>query len=127
MDSDDKPAAEQKLSAPMKAGLAGATFGALAVFLLGFVVAGWVTGNTAEEMAKERARTAVVGVLAPICADRFQHTANAPAKLAQLEKAAPPEQVSLIALGGWATMPGETVPDADVAKACVNILEHPKS
>jgi biotin transporter BioY len=126
MASDTNPA-EQKLSAPMKAGLAGATIGAVAVFLLGFVVAGWVTGSTAEEMAKERARTAVIAALAPVCADRFKQTVNAPAKLAQLDKIVPTEQVSFITLGGWATMPGETVPDAEVAKACVNILEHVKS
>lgn len=126
MDSDNKPA-EQHLSAPMKAGLAGAGIGAVAVFVLGFVVAGWVTGSTAEEMAKDRAKTAVIAVLAPICADKFQHTVNARDKLAQLDKIVPGEQAQFIALGGWATMPGETAPDTEVAKACADILEHAKS
>jgi len=39
---------------------------AAAISVVGFSSFGWTLGSTAERMAKERAQTAVVGVLAPI-------------------------------------------------------------
>ena len=32
---------------------------------------GWVTGGSADKIANSRAETAVIAVLAPICAERF--------------------------------------------------------
>jgi hypothetical protein len=46
-----------------------------------FSLFGWTLDSAADQMAKERALTAVVEVFAPICAERFQQQADAPAKL----------------------------------------------
>jgi len=39
--------------------------------IIGFTWGGWVTGGTAQEMAKTMAEDAVVRRLAPICVVRF--------------------------------------------------------
>src|SRR5689334_11942086 len=63
---------------PAMWGLAG---GAIAMAIVGFTWGGWVTHGTAESQASERAKTAVVAALAPVCAEKFQRTADAPANL----------------------------------------------
>src|SRR5689334_3090135 len=55
--------------------------GAIAMAIVGFTWGGWVTHGTAESQASERAKTAVVAALAPVCAEKFQRTADAPANL----------------------------------------------
>ena len=75
-------------------------------------------------MAKERAATAVVAALAPICLKKFQQQADAPAKLAAFNKVSTSwdrggDQ------GGWATMAGSDTPNAAVASACAERLGSP--
>ena len=65
----------------------GAVGGAIALAVIGFSWGGWVTGGTADKTAKEAADTAIVRVLAPICAENFQQQADAGAKFADLMKA----------------------------------------
>jgi len=55
----------------------GAVIGAVAISVVGFSSFGWTLGSTAERMAKERAQTAVVDVLAPIGVEKFRHQADA--------------------------------------------------
>lgn len=62
-------------------------------------------------MAKERAQTAVVDVLAPICVEKFQRQADAATKLVEFKKASSSwDRRSIIEKGGWATMPGGDAP-----------------
>jgi hypothetical protein len=49
----------------------GAVGGAIVLAFIGFNWGGWVTGATAEAMAKQRANTAVEIALRPICAENF--------------------------------------------------------
>jgi hypothetical protein len=79
-------------------------------------------GSTAKENAVKSAAAAVVAVLAPICADKFQHAAEAPANLVELKKTSTWQQDTYIEKGGWATFPGMSVPDRTVAQACANLL-----
>lgn len=58
----------------------GAVIGAVAVTVFGFSSFDWKLGSTTEQMAADRAQTAVIGVLTPICVEKFQHRANATAK-----------------------------------------------
>jgi hypothetical protein len=44
---------------------------AVAVTVVGFSSFGWRLGGTAEQMAADRAETAVVGVLTPIRVEKF--------------------------------------------------------
>lgn len=109
----------------LKPGIWGAVMGAAAMSVLGFSNFGWTLGSTAERMAQERAQTAVVAVLAPICVEKFQHQADASAKLAEFQKVASWDRRSIIETGGWATMPGSDGPNSAVVTACAEQLARP--
>jgi hypothetical protein len=115
-----------KISQSLKPGIWGALIGAAAITAVGFSSFGWTLGSTAEQMAADRAKAAVVGVLMPICVEKFQHQANATAKLAEFNKANPWDRESIIEKAGWATTPGsdETTTLA-VASACAGKLGSP--
>jgi hypothetical protein len=61
--------------------LQGAAAGAVVAMIVGFNWGGWTLGSTVEKVSKERADTAVVAALAPICVDQFRQAANATALL----------------------------------------------
>jgi hypothetical protein len=106
----------------LKPGIWGAVIGAAAISVVGFSTFGWTLGSTAERMATERVQTAVVGALAPICVEKFQHQADAPAKLIEFNKVSSWNRRSVIEKGGWATMPGTDTPNSAVATACAERL-----
>src|SRR5437868_15274348 len=95
----------------LKPGIWGAVIGAAAISVIGFSSFGWTLGSTAERMAKERAQTAVVGVLAPICVEKFQHQADAATKLVEIKKVPSTwDRRSIIEKRVWARMPGTDAP-----------------
>lgn len=95
---------------------------------MGFNWGGWVTGGSAETLAKSRAATAVVAALTPICVDKFRQAADASANLAEMKKAAYVwDQSKFVEKGGWATMPGSTEPNSAVARACAESLGSEKA
>jgi hypothetical protein len=102
--------------------LQGAFAGFLATVVIGFGWGGWTLGSTAKETAAKSAAAAVVAVLAPVCADKFRHAADASANMAELKKVSSWMQDSYIEKGGWATFPGMTSPDRGVAQACATLL-----
>jgi hypothetical protein len=106
----------------VKPALWGAVAGAVAISVIGFSSMGWTLGSTAERMAADRAESAVVSVLAPICVEKFQQQANSAAKLIEFKKAASWDQRALIEKGGWAAMPGTEKMNSAVASACVDKL-----
>lgn len=99
----------------------GACGGAVVATLVGFQWGGWELGGTADQEAREAEQGGIVRVLAPICADRFQHSANAGANLAALMKAESWDRDDMITKAGWVTFPGSE-PDPKVAEACVALL-----
>ena len=106
----------------LKPALWGAVTGAVAISVIGFSSMGWTLGSTAERMASDRAESAVVSVLAPICVEKFQQQADSAAKLIEFKKAASWDQRALIEKGGWATTPGTEKMNSAVASACVDKL-----
>ena len=106
----------------LKPALWGAVAGAVAISVIGFSSMGWTLGSTAERMAADRAESAVVSVLAPICVEKFQQQANSAAKLIEFKKADSWDQRALIEKGGWATTPGTEKMNSAVASACVDKL-----
>jgi hypothetical protein len=102
--------------------LQGAAVGALATIVIGFNWGGWTLGGTARELAQKNAAAAVVAALAPLCVDKFQHSTDSPATLAELKKVSSWQQASFVEKGGWATFPGHTTPDSAVARACGEML-----
>src|SRR5262252_9205054 len=99
-----------KFPPSLKPGIWGVVIGAAAISVLGFSLFGWTLGGTAEQMAKERAQTAVVEVLAPICVERFRQQADARAKMTEFNKASVWDRRLIIEKGGWATVPGADAP-----------------
>jgi hypothetical protein len=106
--------------------LQGAFVGFAATAIIGFTWGGWTLGKTAKEMAEKSAATAVVLALAPICADKFQHEADAAANLTELKKVSSWQQGSFVEKGGWATLPGSDPANSAVAQACASLLTGPK-
>jgi ABC-type nitrate/sulfonate/bicarbonate transport system permease component len=103
--------------------LQGLVLGTAVTMVIGFYWGGWTLGSTAKQMAENRANTAVVAVLAPICVDKFQQQEDAAAKLVELKKIVPWSQASFVAAHGWATMPGAGEPKTlAVARACAEML-----
>ena len=107
----------------LKPGIWGAVIGAVAISVVGFSSLGWTLGSTAERMAKERAQTAVVEVLSPICVEKFRHQADAAAKLVEFAKVSGSwDRRAIIEKGGWATVPGNEAPNPAVVTACAEQL-----
>ena len=92
------------IPAEVKPALWGALGGAAALALIGFTWGGWVTGGSADQLAKKEAEIAVVKVLAPICVDKFQQQPDAAANLIALKATSSYQQTAFIEKGGWATM-----------------------
>ena len=111
-----------KYPAGLRPGIWGAVFGAVAISVVGFSWLGWTLGGTAERMAGDRAEAAVVGVLTPICVEKFQHQTDAATKLVEFKKVPSYDRRSVIEKGGWATMPGSEAPNSAVATACAQQL-----
>ena len=118
----------RETKAAVRPALWGALAGAIALAIVGFSWGGWVTGGTAETLAKNSAATAVVAALTPICVEKFRQAADASANLVEMKKATYAwDQSKFVEKGGWATMPGSTEPNSAVAKACAESLGSKKA
>ena len=108
--------------------LQGMVIGAVASMVVGFSWGGWVTGGTADKLAVERADTAVLAALTPICVEKFLQNSDAKANLASLQKISSNwEQGQYLEKGGWATPPGATSSDYHLARACAEKLVQAKT
>ena len=105
--------------------LQGAAGGAVVAMIVGFNWGGWTLGSTAEKQVKDAEQASIVRVLAPICADKFQHSADAGTNLEALKKTDSWNRDELIEKAGWATFPGSE-PDRHVAEACAKLLSQTK-
>lgn len=86
-----------------------------------------MTADTADALAKQRASTAVVAALAPICVEKFRGSNDAPAQLIKLKKVQSWEQANFVEEGGWSKFAGAESDDRDIARACAEIIMVDKS
>jgi hypothetical protein len=100
----------------------GAACGAAATMLIGFNGAGWMLQSTAREMALREANTTLVGILAPICAEKFRGASDADHNMAEFKKVNTWQQDYFIQKGGWATFTGQSSPSFAVARECAELL-----
>jgi hypothetical protein len=108
--------------------LQGMAIGAVASMVIGFSWGGWMTGGTANKLAAERADTAVVAALTPICVEKFLQNSDAKANLEVLQKISSTwEQGEYLQKGGWVTQPGATSSDYHLARACAEKLVQAKT
>ncbi len=82
--------------------------------VVGFNWGGWVTGDTAKDMAN----TAIVESMIPICVGQFNDDADKVMKLAEMKKTDSWKQPEYVSKQGWATMPGATEANSIVARGC---------
>ena len=74
------------------------------------------------------ASTAVVAVLTPICVEKFLQNSDAQANLAALREIPSNwQQGQYLEKGGWATRPGATSSDYELARACATKLIEAKA
>lgn len=117
-----------QLHAPwLKPAAWGVIVGTVATMIVGFSWMGWVLGGTAEQMAVERANSAVIVALTPSCVARFLQQPNAAAKLAEFQKIDSWRQREFVEEGGWATPRGSKTPNSGVATACAEELVKAKT
>jgi hypothetical protein len=87
-----------------------------------------MTAGTADKIAAERADSAVVAALTPICVEKFLQNSDAKANLAVLQKISSNwEQGQYLEKGGWVTQPGATSSDYHLARACAEKLVQVKT
>jgi len=106
----------------LKPALYGAAAGAVALAIVGFSWGGWVTGGTAKQMAANQAKLEVVAALVPICVQQSKQDPQVVDTLAQLRDAGNWQRSDMLMKAGWATMPGSSDPNRDVARACMEAL-----
>jgi hypothetical protein len=101
----------------LKPGLMGAGAGALAVAIAGFSWGGWVTGGSAQDMARKAAGVAVASALTPYCVERAGNAAAA-SVVTELKAAPAYSRKGIVEKAGWATPLGSDKPNTDLAQAC---------
>jgi hypothetical protein len=106
--------------------LQGAAIGAVATITIGFNWGGWSLGSTADKMAKEQSKLAVVAALAPVCAKEFRAQPDAAAKIVALSKVDPWKRTEEFPKE-FVTLPDETYPSSALVDACYALLMAPKS
>jgi hypothetical protein len=104
----------------LKPGLYGAACGATALAVAGFSWGGWVTGGTARSMAADQSRTDVIAALSSICIDQSKRDPQFAERTAAIKTASSWTRGDLVMKNGWATMPGTTEANSQVAKACAD-------
>jgi hypothetical protein len=105
--------------------LQGAVVGAVATIVVGFNWGGWSLGSTADKMAREQSKLAVVAALAPACADKFRAQPDAAAKTIALSKVDAWNRTKDFPKE-FVTLPGETYPNSALVDACYALLMAPK-
>jgi hypothetical protein len=107
----------------MKPGIWGAVIGSIFTMIVGFSWGGWMTGSTATRVATQQADAAVTTTLVPICLAQEKVDASKGKKLGELRAITTSyEQTDYVMKSGWATFPGKTDPNRDVAEACASAL-----
>jgi len=90
--------------------------------IVGFAWGGWVTDGTAQKIADQRARDAVIERLAPICVAQFNQDPEKVQKLEELKNASTYQRRTYLQDQGWADMPGEQGADRGVEDECIKQL-----
>lgn len=108
----------------VKPGIYGAVVGAVLVGVVGFSLGGWVTGGGATKMANTFSHESVIAALVPVCVENSRTDTDRAAKLETIQDASSSYQRrNALMDAGWATVPGSSAPDRDLAQACLTKLD----
>lgn len=111
----------------LKPGLYGVAVGAVGLAIVGFAWGGWMTAGSAQRLASDTAKSEVIAALVPICVQQAKLDPQAAATMTTLSEARSYQRNDVIIKAGWATMPGTTEPNKDVARACAMALAAPEA
>jgi hypothetical protein len=100
----------------------GAATGAAALAIVGFSWGGWMTGSSAEKMAAQMSRDQVVAALVPVCLQKSKADPQVEQTFNKLREANSYQRRDIVMEAGWATMPGMSEPDRNIATACLEAL-----
>lgn len=114
---------DPKNVAMIKPALWGAVAGAAALAIVGFNWGNWHTGGSVTSLTEQKAREAVIAVLAPLCAEQFKKGPDVTAQYAALKKESSWSRGTFIEKGGWAVLPGQKSATNGVAAACGEMLD----
>lgn len=106
-----------------KPGIYGALGGAIAVSILGFSWAGWMTNGDAQTMAQKMAKDEVTLAMVPVCLGLSEADPERTEKLVSLQGLSGFGRRNAMMETGWATRPGSDKPDRDLSDACLARLE----
>ncbi len=102
----------------LKPTLWGAVAGAIVISIIGFSQLGWSTKKAADQMAQDRAETAVVDALVPFCVAKAQMDPDK----ANFQKVKAEDSAytrsEMVSKAGWATLGAATAPEYALARAC---------
>jgi hypothetical protein len=97
--------------------------GAVVTMIVGFNWGGWSLESTAAKRADDSSRSAVIAVLAPICVDKFQRSADATNNCVELKKVSSYMQGSFVEKRGLGDTTGQREGKLSaVAQACATLL-----
>jgi hypothetical protein len=101
-----------------RAAVIGLVVGSAATAFVGFTYGGWTTVAKADQIAIEKTKLGVADALAPYCLERAKADPTYATKLAALKAGNSYNQTAIIQDSGWATLPGSTKPDTNLAASC---------
>ena len=90
----------------------------VATVAIGFTVGGWVTGGTAQDMARKAADASHADLTASICVENFKGVETARADFEQLGSLRSLQQRSFVQDAVWAQIPGTERIGRDAAARC---------
>lgn len=111
----------------LKPGVWGAVAGAVAMATIGFSQLGWTTSGKADELARDRADTAVVAALVPFCVAKAQQDPDKTIVTKLQTETSSYSRSDMVMKAGWATMGNAKSPDNALARACSEKLISTKS
>ena len=115
-----------KLPPAVKPALWGAVVGAIGWWaVLGFGL-GWTSAGTTEKIANARTEKAIIAVLGPICAEKFNAQADVAAKRVTLKDTSSWQRRDLFPKE-WVTLPGASYPNSDLVDICSDLILKPQT
>ncbi|WP_337271495.1 hypothetical protein [Oryzifoliimicrobium ureilyticus] len=92
---------------------------AVATIVVGFNLGGWVSSGSSLQAATAAGKTARGELASAICVERFKAAPDATGKLTEFKALSDSyKKRQFIEAGGWASMPGQTSIDSDIAESC---------
>ena len=116
-----------KIPVGLKPGIWGAVIGAIGMAIVGFWYLGWTTSATAEQLAQDRADTAVVAALVPFCVVKAQQDPDKATLTKFQTEESSYSRSDLVMKAGWATLPNEKASNDALARACSEKLHGMKT